>query len=105
MVSVDGTKNVELLIDQKHKVTEAATENSHFAEEVKELKGEKVFGTEHILYIVGDQKDIKQTKKEGKSLSMYLAEQAVSENNLQGTVVLQNKEIHLRYELRISLQK
>lgn len=128
MVSVDGTKNVELLIDQKHKVTEAATENSQFAEEVKELKGEKVdavkeyfakdaskeetivvgyalykdatkqevealqrqlekiFGTEHILYIVGDQKDIKQAKKEGKSLGMYLAEQAVSENDFSDII-------------------
>lgn len=128
MVSVDGTKNVELLIDQKHKVTEAATENSQFAEEVKELKGEKVdavkeyfakdaskeetivvgyalykdatkqevevlqrqlekvFGTEHILYIVGDQKDIKQAQKEGKSLGMYLAEQAVSENDFSDII-------------------
>lgn len=128
MVSVDGTKNVELLIDQKHKVTKAESENSQFAEEVKDLKGEKVdavkdyfeeesarketmivgyalcedatkqevaalqrqlekiFGIEHILYIVGDQEDIEQAKKEGKSLGMYLAEQAVSEKEFTNII-------------------
>lgn len=128
MVSVDGEKNVELLIDQKHKVTKVESGNSQFAEEVKDLKGEKVdavkdyfeeesarketvivgyalcedatkqevaalqrqlekiFGTEHILYIGGDQEDIEQAKKEGKSLGMYLAEQAVSEKEFTNII-------------------
>ena len=128
MVSVDGEKNVELLIDQKHKVTKVESGNSQFAEEVKDLKGEKVdavkdyfeeesarketvivgyalcedateqevaaiqrqlekiFGTEHILYIGGDQEDIEQAKKEGKSLGMYLAEQAVSEKEFNSII-------------------
>lgn len=128
MVSVDGAKNVELLIDQKHKVTKVESGNSQFAEEVKDLKGEKVdavkgyfeeesarketvivgyalcedatkqevaalqrqlekiFGTEHILYIVGDQEDIEQAKKEGKSLGMYLAEQAVSKKEFDNII-------------------
>ena len=134
MVSVDGNKNVEVLINQKHTVKEAESGNDKMAKvELEDLKGkkvdavkdyfeedtekketlvvgyalckdattqevedlhrqlEKIFGTEHVLYICGNQEDIKQAKKEGKSLGMYLVEHIVSEKEF-GDIVYEGTE-------------
>lgn len=43
---------------------------------------EQVFGTDGVLYICGSKEDAEKAKKAGKSLGIYLAEQAVSEDDL-----------------------
>lgn len=43
---------------------------------------EQVFGTDGVLYMCGSKEDAEKAKKAGKSLGIYLAEQAVSEDDL-----------------------
>lgn len=121
MVSVDGEKAVEVVLNQKNRVKEADSKNDSLTrEERKEIKGEKVetiknyfsqdlsdketiivgyafledeseeeraalqrrlektFGTNHLLYLAGDKKDVENAKKADKSLGIYLAEQILT---------------------------
>lgn len=122
MVTVDGTKNVEMTLDKKHVVKDALSRDGSFTEkEMKTLVGQKVdaaehyaepeegtsvigytlcrteseeetealqryleriFGTEGVIYVCGSQEDIQKAEKSGKSLGLYLTEQAVREDNL-----------------------
>lgn len=129
MVSVDGEKTVELVLNQKNRVKEADSKNSSFTrEEERAIKGEKVetikkhfsqdlaqegtiivgyafledeseeeratlqrrlektFGTDHLLYLVGDKEDVENAKKAGKSLGVYLAEQVLVGENFHKVV-------------------
>ncbi len=43
---------------------------------------ERIFGTEGVIYVCGSKEDIQKAEKSGKSLGIYLTEQAVSEDNL-----------------------
>ena len=129
MVSVDGEKTVELVLNQKNQVKEVDSKKDSFTrEEENAIKGEKVetikdyfsqdllteetiivgyafldegseeeraelqrrlektFGTDHLLYLVGDKEDVENAKKEGKSLGVYLAEQVLAEENFHKVV-------------------
>lgn len=129
MVSVDGEKTVEVVLNQKNRVKEADSRNSSFTKkEENAMKGEKVeiiknyfsqdllrsetiivgyafledeseeeraalqrrlektFGTDHLLYLVGDKEDVENAQKADKSLGVYLAEQILTEENFQKVV-------------------
>lgn len=51
-------------------------------EEALQRRLERIFGTEGVIYIGGSKEDAEAARKAGKSLGIYLAEQAVSEDNL-----------------------
>lgn len=129
MVSVDGEKTVEVVLNQKNRVKEADSKHTSLTkEEEQAIKGEKVetiknyfsqdlsgketiivgyafledeseeeraalqrrlektFGTDHLLYLVGDKEDVENAKKAGKSLGMYLAEQILAQESFHKVV-------------------
>lgn len=51
-------------------------------EEALQRRLERIFGTEGVIYIGGSKEDAESAQKAGKSLGIYLTEQAVSEDNL-----------------------
>lgn len=63
-------------------------------EEALQRRLERIFGTEGVIYIGGSKEDAEAAKKAGKSLGIYLAELAVSQEDLSKIINdLSEKEI------------